>query len=69
MLNKETVTDQGSAHVLAMAISVRLIVACAQLSGFDLSITPTTMNLPVIKLLLTCHCCGRRGQFIDTWCG
>ena len=66
MQNKETVTDQCSAPVLAMAISVRLIVACAQLSGFGLSIPPTTTALPVIKLRLTFRCCGRRGHFIDT---
>jgi len=69
MQNKETVTDQGSAHVLAMAISVRLIVAWAQLSGFGLSNPPTTTALPVIMLRLTCRCCGRRGHFIDTWGG
>jgi hypothetical protein len=67
MQYKETVTDQGSAPMLAMAISVRLIVACARLSGFDLSIPPTTKALPVIELSLTCHCCGRRGHFIETW--
>ena len=67
MQNKETVTDQGSAPMLAMAISVRLIVACARLSGFDLSIPPTTKALPVIELSLTCHSCGRRGHFIETW--
>lgn len=67
MQNKGTVTDQGSVPVLAMAISVRLIVACARLSGFDLSIPQTTKALPVIKLPLTCRCCGRRGQFIETW--
>jgi hypothetical protein len=62
--NRETVTDQGSAPALIVAISVRPTVARGQLSRFLFLVWPTGA-LPAAKVQPTCRCCGHQGQFID----
>ncbi len=62
---KDSVTDQGSARAVIVAISVRPTVAQRRSSAFRLLALPIAVPW-AMKIQPLCRRCGRQGYFVDT---